>query len=125
MIKKGARAALTRPAFCGVSPAHLGYSVEELADLWLAPCESELRERRGAERQREAGAGPEHDLVFTNRLLVTLVHLPTGLPHAPHAAHAELYVVARSPISRAIGGCTTRPRCAPRASPSSSGSTRR
>jgi hypothetical protein len=36
---------------------------------------------RGAERQREAGAGPKHDLVFTDRLLVTLVHQRTGLPH--------------------------------------------
>ncbi|MFD7056257.1 transposase family protein [Streptomyces mirabilis] len=71
-----------------------------MADLWLARCESELRERRGAERQREAGAGPKHNLVFTDRLLVTLVHLRTGLPHA---ALAELYGSARSTISRAIG----------------------
>ncbi|WP_329204012.1 hypothetical protein OG257_00650 [Streptomyces sp. NBC_00683] len=46
--------------------------IEELADLWLARRESELRERRGAERQRKAGAGPKYDLVFTDRLLVTL-----------------------------------------------------
>ncbi|MGW3661471.1 transposase family protein [Streptomyces sp. NPDC005151] len=74
--------------------------IEELADPWLAQCESELHERRGAQRQREAGAGPKHDLVFTDRLLVTLVHLRTGLPHA---ALAELYGTARSTISRAIG----------------------
>ncbi|WP_442805781.1 helix-turn-helix domain-containing protein [Streptomyces sp. NBC_01341] len=71
-----------------------------MSDLWLARCESELRERRGAERQREAGAGPKHHLVFTDRLLVTLVHLRTGLPHA---ALAELFGIARSTISRAIG----------------------
>ncbi|MGA4803463.1 helix-turn-helix domain-containing protein [Streptomyces lavendulocolor] len=100
MTKKWARAALTHPAFCGVSRAHLGDLIEELADPWLARCESELRERRGAERRREAGAGPKHDLVFTDRLLVTLVHLRTGLPHA---ALAELYGIARSTISRAIG----------------------
>ncbi|MFF5015138.1 transposase family protein [Streptomyces sp. NPDC001165] len=100
MTKKWARAALTPPAFCGVSHAHLGDLIEELADLWLARRESELRERRGAERQREAGAGPKHDLVFTDRLLVTLVHLRTGLPHA---ALAALYGIARSTISRAIG----------------------
>ncbi|MFF4909049.1 transposase family protein [Streptomyces sp. NPDC001260] len=100
MTKKWACAALTHPAFCGISRAHLGDLIEELADLWLARCESELRERRGAERQREAGAGPKHDLVFTDRLLVTLVHLRTGLPHA---ALAELYGIARSTISRAIG----------------------
>ncbi|MET8629498.1 transposase family protein [Kitasatospora sp. NPDC004669] len=74
--------------------------MEELADPWLARCESVLSERRGAERQREAGAGPKHDLVFTDRLLVTLVHLRTGLPHA---ALAALYGTARSTISRAIG----------------------
>lgn len=100
MTKKCARAALTHPAFCGVSRAHLGDVIQELADLWLARCESELRERRGAERQREAGAGPKHGLVFTDRLLVTLVHLRIGLPHA---ALAELYGIARSTISRAIG----------------------
>lgn len=43
---------------------------------------------------------PKHDLVFTDRLLVTLVHLRTGLPHA---VLAELYGIARSTISRAIG----------------------
>ncbi|MCX5323659.1 hypothetical protein ACWGDS_41790 [Streptomyces sp. NPDC055059] len=69
---------MTDPAFCGVSRAHLGDVIEELADLWLARRESELRERRGAERQREAGAGPKHDLVFTDRLLDTLVHLRIG-----------------------------------------------
>ncbi|MGW3985444.1 transposase family protein, partial [Streptomyces mirabilis] len=57
-------------------------------------------ERRGTERQREAGAGPKYDLVFTDRVLVTLVHLRTGLPHA---ALAELYGTARSTVSRAIG----------------------
>ncbi|MFD4570001.1 transposase family protein [Streptomyces sp. NPDC058467] len=100
MTKKWARAALTHPAFCGVSRAHFGGVIEELADLWLARRESELRERGGAERQREAGAGPKHDLVFTDRLVVTLVHLRTGLPHA---ALAELYGIARFTISRAIG----------------------
>jgi hypothetical protein len=116
VTKKWARAALTHPALCGASRAHFGGVIEELADLWLARREWELRERRGAERQREAGAerqreagaerqreagaGPKHDLVFTDRLLVTLVHLRTGLPHA---ALAELYGIARSTISRAIG----------------------
>ncbi|WP_385625694.1 transposase family protein [Streptomyces sp. P8-A8] len=71
-----------------------------MADLWLARCESALHQRRGTERQREAGAGPKYDLVFTDRVLVTLVHLRTGLPHA---APAELYGTARSTVSRAIG----------------------
>ncbi|MYR76387.1 IS5/IS1182 family transposase [Streptomyces sp. SID4925] len=39
-------------------------------------------------------------MVFTGRVLVTLVHLRTGLPHA---ALAELHHTARSTVSRAIG----------------------
>ncbi|WP_328665805.1 transposase [Streptomyces sp. NBC_00322] len=100
MTRKWARAALSHPAFCGVSRAHLGDLIEELADSWLAQCESALRERRGAARRRAAGAGPKYDLVFTDRVLVTLVHLRTGLPHA---ALAELYGTARSTVSRVIG----------------------
>ncbi|MEV1044070.1 transposase family protein [Streptomyces sp. NPDC049916] len=100
MTRKWARAALNHPVFCGISRTHLGDSIEELADPWLARCESQLHERRGAERQREAGAGPKHNLVFTDRVLVTLVHLRTGLPHV---ALAELCGTARSTISRAIG----------------------
>ncbi len=71
VTKKWARAALSHPAFCGVSRAHLGDLIEELADPWLARCESALDERRGGERRRAAGAGPKHDLVFTDRVLVT------------------------------------------------------
>ncbi|MFD3475780.1 transposase family protein [Streptomyces sp. NPDC058695] len=113
MTKKWARAALTHPAFCGVSRAHLGDVIEELADLWLARRESELRERRGVERQRAAGAGPKHDLVFTDRLLVTLVHLRTGLPHA---ALAELYGIAlvrpaAPPYGAASSGAVRRTGC--------------
>ncbi|WP_220295378.1 transposase family protein [Streptomyces sp. MBT84] len=74
--------------------------IEELADPWLARCESSLDERRGGARQPEAGAGPKYDLVFTDRVLVTLVYLRTGLPHA---ALAELNGTARSTVSRAIG----------------------
>ncbi|MET8563774.1 hypothetical protein ABZV75_25580 [Streptomyces flaveolus] len=48
--------------------------------------ESELPERPGARQQREAGAGPKHDLVLTGRLPVPLVHLRTRLPHAALAA---------------------------------------
>ncbi|MFE3788059.1 hypothetical protein [Streptomyces goshikiensis] len=58
---------MTHPAFCGVSRTHLDDLIEELAPRWLARCESALRERRGAERQRDTGAGPKHDLVFIDR----------------------------------------------------------
>ncbi|MEV6747508.1 transposase family protein [Streptomyces sp. NPDC051080] len=100
MTKKWARAALSHRAFCGISRSHLGDLSKELADLWLARCESALHQQRGTERQREAGAGPNYDLVFTDRVLATLVHLRTGLPHA---ALAELYGTACSTVSCAIG----------------------
>lgn len=49
---------------------------------------------------REAGAGRKHELVLTDRVLVTLVHLRTQFPHA---ALAELYGVGRSTVTEAIG----------------------
>ncbi|WP_308303801.1 transposase family protein [Streptomyces sp. CB02959] len=73
--------------------------IEELAAKWQAVRESALRERRGGARRRAAGAGPKQRMVFTDRLLVTLVHLRLGLPHA---ALAELYSVDRSTVSGAI-----------------------
>lgn len=60
---------------------------------------SALRERRGGERRREAGAGPKHRLVFVDRVLVTLAHLRHGLPHT---ALAVLFGVDRSTVSGAI-----------------------
>ncbi|WP_435878204.1 transposase family protein [Streptomyces microflavus] len=94
-----ARAACSHPALSGVSRAHFGELLEELAPKWQARRESALRERRGGERRRAAGAGRKQRLVFTDRLLVTLVHLRLGLPHA---ALAELYRVDRSTVSGAI-----------------------
>ncbi len=69
--------------------------------MWQAARESALRERRGGDRRRAAGAGPKQRLLFTDRLLATLVHLRLGLPHA---AIAELYGVDRSTVSGAIRG---------------------
>ncbi|GGN55760.1 transposase [Streptomyces kronopolitis] len=94
-----ARAACANPALCGVSRAHFGELLEELAPKWQAGRESVLRERRGGDRRRAAGAGPKRRLVFVDRLLVTLVHLRLGLPHS---ALAEFYAVDRSTISGAI-----------------------
>ncbi|MFF2808489.1 transposase family protein [Streptomyces sp. NPDC058000] len=56
-------------------------------------------ERREGDRRREAGAGPKYELVFTDRLLATLVHLRTGLTHE---ALGVLYEVGSSTIGRAI-----------------------
>ncbi|MFC9269053.1 transposase family protein [Streptomyces zhihengii] len=97
MPKEWARAALSHPAFTGISRAHLGGLVEELAGPWTARCGSVLHERRGGNRRQRPGAGPKHDLVFTDRVAVTLVHLRHQLPHA---ALAELHSLERSTITR-------------------------
>lgn len=97
---KQARTAMSHPAFTGLSRQHLGALVSELAPRWEARCESGRHDRRGRARQREAGAGPKYGLVFTDRLLVTLVHLRTGLTHE---ALGVIYEVGSSTIGRAIG----------------------
>lgn len=94
-----ARAAMSHSAFCGLSQEHLGELAAELAARWEARCESGRHERRHGSRKREAGAGPKHELVFVDRLLVTLVHLRTGLTHA---APGVIYQVGSSTIGRAI-----------------------
>lgn len=86
-------------AFCGISRQHLGELIEGLAPHWEARCESGRDERRGGARKREDGAAPEHELVFTDRLLATLVHLRTGLRHP---ALGVIYEVDSSTIGRAI-----------------------
>jgi len=93
------RTALSKRIFTGLQPRRLGKLVVELAGTWMASEESRLRERRGHERLRAPGAGPDHELVFTGRVIVTLVALRFQLPHA---ALAELYRVDRSTVTRAI-----------------------
>ncbi|WP_371662407.1 transposase family protein [Streptomyces sp. NBC_00280] len=95
-----ARAACSHPALSGVPRAHFGELLKEPAPRWQAARESALHDqRRGGDRRRAADAGPKQRLVFVDRLLVTLVHLRPGIPHA---ALAELYAVARSTVSGAI-----------------------
>src|SRR5207247_957724 len=96
---KQVRAAMSHHAFCGLSRKHLGALVEELAPRWEARCESARHQRREGARQRQAGAGPKHEFVFTDRLLATLVHLRTGLTHE---ALGVLYAVGSSTIGRAL-----------------------
>ncbi|MFE4998969.1 transposase family protein [Streptomyces mirabilis] len=91
---------MSHPAFTGISRAHLSDLIEELAGPWTASCESALHHRRGRKRKRQAGAGPKHELLFTDRVVVSLVYLRLQLPHA---ALAELYGIERSTITRAIG----------------------
>jgi len=94
------RTALGKRIFTGLQPRRLGRLTADLADRWMAAEEDRLLERRGHERLRAAGAGPDHDLPFTDRVIVTLVHLRFQLPHA---ALAALYEVHRSTVTRAIG----------------------
>jgi hypothetical protein len=83
----------------GLSRRKLGKLIGELAGPWLAQQESRLRDRRGQDRLRAEGAGPDHELVFTDRVIATLVILRFQLPHA---ALAVFYGVDRSTITRAV-----------------------
>ncbi|WP_381561270.1 transposase family protein [Streptomyces eurythermus] len=94
-----ARTACSHRALAGISRAHFGELLEELAPHGEAARESALRRRRGEDRRRAAGAGPKQRSVFVDRLLVTLVHLRLGLPHA---GFSELYGVDRSTVSNAV-----------------------
>lgn len=94
-----ARAALAQPVFTGVSRQHLAELIEELAGPWLALRDGALAERRGHDRLRAAGAGPGHDLVFVDRVIVTLVVLRCGLPHQ---ALAVMYGTSRFTVGRAV-----------------------
>ncbi|HEY2270273.1 MAG TPA: transposase family protein [Streptosporangiaceae bacterium] len=93
------RTALCKRIFTGLAPRRLGKLVAGLAGSWLTAEESRLRERRGHERMRAPGAGPDHELAFTDRVIVTLVTLRFQLPHA---ALAGLYRVDRSTVTRAV-----------------------
>ncbi|MGW6100664.1 transposase family protein [Streptomyces sp. NPDC055157] len=93
------RAVMAHLAFCGVPEWLLGELVTELAARWEARCESERHGRRQGSRRREAGAGPKYELVFTDRLLATLVHLRTGLTYE---ALGVIYQVGKSTIGRAV-----------------------
>jgi hypothetical protein len=65
----------------------------------MAGEEGRLQARRGRSRLRAAGAGPKHELVFTDRVVATLVILRLQLPHA---VVAVFYGVDRSTVTRAV-----------------------
>jgi hypothetical protein len=58
-----------------------------------------LEQRRGRARQRATGAGPNHHLVFADRLLIILVVLRFQLPHK---VLAVMFGVDRSTVTRAV-----------------------
>ena len=90
---------MSKRIFTGLKPRRLGKLIAELATPWTAAEESRLSERRGHDRMRAPGAGPDHDLPFTDRVIATLVYLRFQLPHA---VIAELYGVDRSTVTRAV-----------------------
>ena len=104
MSSRRGRAALSHRIFTGIRRRALGKLISELAGPWTAAGEARLRTRRDHERLRAAGAGPDHGLVFTDRVIVTLVYLRFQLPHAAPAGRCR---VDRSAISRAVGACTS------------------
>lgn len=83
-----ARRVCSHHALCGISHAHLARLVNELAAPWTARHEAALEQRRGRARQRATGAGPNHHLVFADRLLVTLV--VCGLPAPAQGAGSDV-----------------------------------
>src|SRR6201987_4636569 len=83
-----------------MSRGRLARLIGEVAAPWAAAEEDRLLARRGHERLRAAGAGPDHGLPFTDRVLVTLVYLRFPLPHA---GLAELYEAHHSTAPRAVG----------------------
>jgi hypothetical protein len=95
-----ARTALSHRICTGIPRRRLAKLIDELADPWAAQQESRLRERRGRDRLRAAGAGPDHELAFTDRVTATLVCLRFQLPHA---ALALFYGVDRATVTRAVG----------------------
>jgi hypothetical protein len=94
------RAALAHPALTGITSDHLRSLIIELAGPWEAQREERLRDRRGGSRQRQAGAGRRHILVFADRVIITLISLRLDLPQA---VLAVLFGVDQATISRAIG----------------------
>jgi hypothetical protein len=48
----------------GISRRKLGKLIEELAPPWLAQQESRLRDRRGRDRLRAQGAGPDRETCY-------------------------------------------------------------
>ncbi|MGW8877642.1 transposase family protein [Streptomyces mirabilis] len=93
------RTALSHRICTGISRRRLGSLIAELAGPWMAREESRLGAQRGHERLRAEGGGPSHQLVFTDRVIATLVILRFQLPHA---ALAVFYGVDRSTVTRAV-----------------------
>ncbi|MFE5550201.1 transposase family protein [Streptomyces sp. NPDC056534] len=94
------RTVLADQVFTGISRLYPGRLPDELAGPWRAAVEGRRRQTRGGARKRAAGGGARRQLVFVDRLTVTLVHLRHGLPHS---VPALLSGAGRSTVTRATG----------------------
>ncbi len=94
------RAVLSHPALTGLSRQDLNSLATELGAAWSTHREQCLRERRGGDRRRAAGAGARPKLDLTDRILATLLHLRLSLPQP---VIARLLGADRTTITRAIG----------------------
>ncbi|MFD0340230.1 transposase family protein [Streptomyces sp. NPDC127117] len=86
---------MSHRVFCGLSRRHPGELAAGLAPRRVAPAASpgDVRANVGGRR-----AGPKYEPVFSDRLLVALAHLRTGLTHE---ALGVLHEVGSSTIGRA------------------------
>jgi hypothetical protein len=96
---KAIRAAFAHCAFTGLSRNHLDLLLTELHPAWAAAREDRLHARRTRARIRKPGAGRRPRLSFTDRVVITLVHLRLAIPHA---ALAVAYQVDRATVTRAV-----------------------
>lgn len=94
-----ARNVCSLKVFTGISRRALGALVAELAPQWEHLCDSGRDHARGHDRLRAQGAGHPYSLVFTDRVLVTLIGLRLGLPHA---ALASMFGCSRQTVDVAV-----------------------
>lgn len=100
MSRRWARRVFSHPVFTGISRHHLRLVLAEVEPAWFAGREGRLHARRGGRRRRAAGAGRSLELRLADRVVITLVHLRTGLSYD---ALAVAFGVDRSTVTRAIG----------------------
>jgi len=94
------RETLADPALTGLSRQAPGDLIAALAGPWSTQREQALRQRRGGDRRRAAGAGARPRLDLAGRVLATLLHLRLSLPQP---VIARLFGADRTTITRAIG----------------------
>lgn len=94
-----ARDACSSKVFTGISRHDLGALIAELAPSWEHVRDSSRDQSRGHARVRAEGAGRPYSLVFTDRVLVTLIAMRLGLPHA---ALAPMFGCSRQTVGTAV-----------------------